>query len=102
MATTPTQLARAAASTTAGTTVVAAVPSNTTYIVTNVVVSNTSASAQTFTLNFGGVAFISGASIAANSVATFDIKQVLTATQTITGNASATSVIFHIAGVVIV
>ena len=41
-------------------------------------------------------------SIAANSIAAFDIKQVLVATDTIQGGASNTAVTFHISGVEIV
>lgn len=74
-------------------------PSATTAIVTNIVVDNTSASAQTFTINLNGVALLSAASIDANASAFFDLKQALTATQTVTGSASATSVTFHISGV---
>lgn len=89
-------LFRGAASTTSAT--LYTVPSATSTVVTNIVVTNTSTSAQTFTVNLSGTAIVSGAAIAANSVATFDIKQVMSATQTITGLASATSVNFHISG----
>lgn len=76
------------------------VPSATTAIVTNIVVSNTSSSARTFTIFFGGVAFASAVSIAANSVAIFDLKQVLNATTVITASASANDeVMLHISGV---
>jgi hypothetical protein len=39
------------------------------------------------------------AAIAANSTVYIDLKQVLIATNTITGGASATSINFHISGV---
>lgn len=74
-------------------------PASTTTIVTNIVIANTAATAATFTLNLAGSAIASSASIAANSLATFDIKQVINATETITGSASATTIIFHISGV---
>ncbi len=90
-------LARTAATTTS--TTLYTTPSGTTAVVTNIVVVNTSNSVQTFTLNFDGVAFASALVIAANSIATFDIKQVLDATKTITGLASTISVNFHISGV---
>jgi hypothetical protein len=75
------------------------VPSSTTAIVTNIVIDNTSASEQTVTINLNGVALISAAPVAANASVFFDLKQTLTATQTITGSAAATSVNFHISGV---
>jgi hypothetical protein len=48
---------------------------------------------------FAGTAFATTTTVAANSIATFDIKQVITATQTITGGASNVAVNFHISGV---
>jgi hypothetical protein len=97
MATISKALARTAAAT--SNTTLYTVPSATTTIVTNIVVDNTSASAQTFTINLDGVALLSSAAIDANASAFFDLKQVLATTKTITGSASATSVTFHISGV---
>jgi hypothetical protein len=45
------------------------------------------------------VAMASAVSIPANSITAIDLKQVLAATQTITGLASATSINYHISGV---
>ena len=98
MATTTKALYRNAASTTTTTTLYT-VPASTTTIVTNVVVCNTSSSAQTFVLTLDGVHMAYNQSIAANSSAYFDLKQVLAAAKTIAGGASATSVTFHISGV---
>jgi hypothetical protein len=98
MATTTKALFRGAATTTTTTTLYT-VPSATTTVVTNIVVSNTGASAYTFTLYLAGTLFANTVSIAANSIATFDIKQVLVATDTIQGGASNTAVTFHISGV---
>ena len=98
MATTTKQMFNGAATATT-TTQLYAVPSATTAVVTNIVVSNTSGSAQTFTIGLGGTSLATTVSIGANSIATFDMKQVLTASQTITGGASATSVNFFISGV---
>jgi hypothetical protein len=42
---------------------------------------------------------LSGVTLAANSTATFELKQVLEAADTISGSASATTVKFHISGV---
>ena len=98
MATVSKTLFRGAATTTTTTTLYT-VPSATTTILTNIVVSNTGGSAYTFTLYLGGTLLANTVSIAANTIATFDVKQVLTATQTIQGGASNTAVTFHIAGV---
>jgi hypothetical protein len=97
MATTSKALFRGAAATSS--TTLYTVPSSTNTVVTNIVVDNTSASEQTFTINLNGIALLSSAVIAANASAFFDLKQVLATTQTITGLASATSVTFHISGV---
>lgn len=97
MATTSKALFRGAAATTS--TTLYTVPSATNTIVTNIVVDNTSGSAQTFTINLDGIALLSSAPIAANASAFFDLKQVLATTKTITGLASATTVTFHISGV---
>ncbi len=97
MAATSVAMFRGAASTTSAT--LYTVPVGKTAIVTNVVVANTNGSAATFTLSFDGVVVLPTVSIAANSVATFDVKQVLAATKTVTGLASATTVMWHISGV---
>lgn len=96
MANTAKALARTAAAT--SNTTLYTVPASTTAIVTNILVTNTSGSSQTFTINFDGVAAFSGATIAANSTAMFDLKQVLATTKIISGSASAVSVNFHISG----
>jgi hypothetical protein len=90
-------LARTAAATSSAT--LYTVPASTTTVVTNIVVDNTSASAQTFSILLDGVELLSAAAIDANSSAFFDLKQVLATTKTITGFASATTVKFHISGV---
>lgn len=98
MATTSKELFRGAATTNTSTTLYTT-PSATTTVVTNIVVSNTGSSAYTFTLTLDSVLFANAVSIAANSIAIFDIKQVLSATNTIQGGASNTAVTFHISGV---
>jgi len=100
MATTTKTLARTAASLTSAT--LYTVPASTTAVVTNIVVANTTASPQSFTLSLGGVVFAQAVAVASNDSLVIDVKQVLTATQTITGLASSTSVNFHIAGIEIV
>ena len=69
---------------------------------TNIVVTNTAATAATFTLTLDDTAVLSGVSLAANSSAFFDLKQVLATSKIIAGYASATTVNFHVSGVLIV
>lgn len=97
MATNSTALFRGAAAT--SNTTLYTVPSGRTAIITNIAVTNTATSNATFTLNLNGVAIQSASSLSANTTAYFDLKQVLAATQTIAGSASATSVNFHISGI---
>jgi hypothetical protein len=97
MATTPKTLFRGAATTTVGTTLYTT-PAATTTVVTNIVVTNTAASAATFTMALAGTSIATTISIASLSSVFIDLRQVLTATQTITGGASAVTVTFHIAG----
>ena len=98
MATTSKTLYRGAASTTTTTTLYTT-PSSTTTVVTSIIVSNTVSAAATFTLALGGTQLATTVAVAGNDSVVIDIKQPLTATQTITGGASATTVNFHIAGV---
>jgi hypothetical protein len=98
MATTSKVLFRGAATTSTGTTLYT-VPSATTTVATNIAVTNTAATAATFTLALAGTALHTTAAIAANTTVYIDCKQVLVATNTITGGASAVTVNFHISGV---
>lgn len=98
MATTTSKaLARTAAATTS--TTLYTVPAGTTAVLTNIAVTNTAGSSATFTLTLDSVDLITGGSIAANSTAFFDLKQVIAATKVVAGYASATTVNFHISGV---
>ena len=97
MATTTKTMARGAAATTS--TTLYTVPALTTAVVTNIVVTNSAATAGTFTITLDGVDLFKTTAIAANSTAMFDLKQVLTTTKIIAGFASATTVNFHISGV---
>jgi len=102
MAATPKVLSRTAATLTT-TTVLYTVPASTSTIVSNIVVTNTAATAGTFTMGLGPaagqVALHTTTAIAANSTIYIDLKQVLDTTNTITGGASATTINFHISGV---
>lgn len=90
-------LARTAAAT--SNTTLYTTPSGSTAVVTNIVICNPTASAVTASLLLNGIDLLGSVSVAANTSAFFDLKQVLNATQTISGSASSTSVDFHISGV---
>lgn len=98
MATTSKALFRGAATTTVGTTLYT-VPSATVTVVTNIVITNTAATSGTFTLGLGGTNLATTVTVGANDSTVLDIKQPLTAAETITGGASATTINFHISGV---
>jgi len=100
MATTAKALARTAAATSS--TTLYTVPASTTTVISNIVVTNSAATAATFTITLDAVDLLKDVAIAANSVAMFDLKQVLATTKIIAGLASATTVRFHISGVEIV
>jgi hypothetical protein len=95
---TPVALFRGNATTTVGTTLYT-VPASTTTIVTSILISNNSASAQTATISFDSIPVVTAVALSANTTQVIDMKQVLTTTKLITGGASATSVSFHISGV---
>ncbi len=97
MATVTKALARTSAATSS--TTLYTVPSATTTVITNIAVANTAASAGTFTLLLDDVDLHTTTAIAANSTVYIDCKQVLAATKTIKGFASAVTIDFHISGV---
>jgi hypothetical protein len=97
MATLTKALYRAAAATSS--TTLYTVPSATTTVVTNIVICNPTTSAVTASMTINAVDLLGSVSIAANSSAFFDLKQVIATTQIIAGSASSTSVDFHISGV---
>jgi hypothetical protein len=97
MATVTKALARVAAATSS--TTLYTVPSATTTVVTNIVICNPTGSAVTASMTINAIDLLGSVSIAANSTAFFDLKQVIPATQVIAGSASSTSVDFHISGV---
>ena len=90
-------LSRTAAATT--NTTLYTTPAGSTAVVTNILATNTSANVGTFTINFNSVAAFSSVTLDAYSTASIDLKQVITASQTITGSASTTAINFHISGV---
>lgn len=90
-------LARTAAAT--ASTTLYTTPAGSTAVVTNIVICNPTTAAVTASLLLNDVDLLNSVSVAANTSAFFDLKQVLPASQTIKGLASSTSVDFHISGV---
>lgn len=67
--------------------------------VDNIVVTNTSTSARTYTISLGGIDIANAVSIAANTTQYIDLSQVIYNGEAIKGGASAASAVaFHIAG----
>lgn len=97
MATTSKVLFRGAAATSS--TTLYTTPASTTTVVTNIAVCNNAASAATFTILLDDIELQKDSTVAANTTAYIDLKQVLVATDTIKGLASAITVDFHISGV---
>jgi hypothetical protein len=97
MATTTKVLFRGAAATSS--TTLYTTPSSTTTVITNIAVANSASTSATFTLLLDDIELQKDSTIAANSTAYIDLKQVLDTTKTIKGLASATTVDFHISGV---
>ena len=105
MANTAKSLFRGAATTNTATVFYTVPTTSTTTVVTNIAVTNTAASAGTFTLAIDGVALHTTTAIAANTTVYIDCKQVIPANatpKTITGGASATTINLHISGMEIV
>ena len=90
-------LARTAAATSS--TTLYTTPAGTTAVVTNIVITNPTTSAVTASMAINSINILGSVSVAANSSAFFDLKQVVPATQIIAGSASTTSVNFHLSGV---
>jgi hypothetical protein len=97
MATTSKVLARTAAATTS--TTLYTTPAGSTAVVTNIVICNPTTAAVTASMTINSIDLLGSVSIAANSVFSFDLKQVIPATQVLAGSASTTAVDFHISGV---
>jgi hypothetical protein len=97
MATTSKILFRGAASTSSAT--LYTTPSATTTVVTDIVIANTAAATATYELLLNDIVLAKTVTVGANDSTIIQLKQPLTATQTIKGLASATTVNFHISGV---
>ena len=100
MATTSKVLARTAASTSSAT--LYTVPASTTTVITNILVTNTVTGDATFELLLDDVVIAKSVTVGGFDTTIIDLKQVLGATKTIKGLASAVTVNFHISGVEIV
>ena len=98
MAQTSKALYRGAASTTVTTTLYT-VPSATTTVVTDILVANTAGTAGSFTLYLNETVIANTVTVGAYDTTVIPMKQVLAATQTIQGGASATTINFSISGV---
>lgn len=97
MATTSKQFFRGAASLTE--TTLYSVPSSTSAVVTNIIVTNSSADTATITLKLDGVAIAVDSAIQGNTSMAWDMKQVLEELNVISGSASSTDINFHLSGV---
>jgi hypothetical protein len=74
------------------------VPTATTTLVNNILVSNPTSSVLTYNLSFAGFPVAASVQLDTNDAAILDIKQVLSAGQTISAFASSSTVVFHISG----
>ena len=97
MATTSKILFRGAASTSS--TTLYTTPASTTTVVTDIVITNTAASSGTYELLLNDIVLAKTVTVGANDSTIIQLKQPLTATQTIKGLASAVTINFHISGV---
>jgi len=97
MATTSKILFRGAASTSS--TTLYTTPASTTTVVTDIVIANTAASSGTYELLLNDIVLAKTVTVGANDSTIIQLKQPLTATQTIKGLASAVTINFHISGV---
>jgi hypothetical protein len=97
MATTSKILFRGAASTSS--TTLYTTPSATTTVVTDIVITNTASASGTYELLLNDVVLAKTVTVGANDSTIIQLKQPLTATQTIKGLASAVTINFHISGV---
>ena len=94
---TPTLFYRGAAATSSAT--LYTVPSSTTSVLTDIVISNTSANQQYVTITVDGINLVPSVPISANAVINFQFKTVIATTKIIAGFATSTGVKFHISGV---
>lgn len=97
MPNTPTRMARVGLTTASA--ILYTVPAATTALVTEIIINNTTAGDITPTVSLGGLALITGTAVPGNGMITIGLKQVLSATETITGLATAAGLNIFISGV---
>ena len=97
MATVSKVLARTAAAT--ASTTLYTTPAGSTAVVTNIVICNPTTSAVTASMTIDSLDLLGSVSVAANTTAFFDLKQVVPDGDIIAGSASTTAVDLHISGV---
>jgi hypothetical protein len=97
MAATPTLFYRGAAATSSAT--LYTVPSSTTSVLTDIVVSNTSADQQYVTITIDGVNIVPTVPVSAKQVVNLQFRTVIPAGDIIAGYASSADVKFHLSGV---
>ncbi len=90
------KLARQALATSEGT--LYTTPASTNAVVTNIVITNTTAAAISATVKLSSQEVLAGVSVSANGILALDLKQVLDAGELIQGNASAAGLKIHISG----
>jgi hypothetical protein len=90
-------LARTAAATTS--TTLYTTPAGSSAVVTNIVICNPTTAAVTASMTIDSLDLLGSVSIAANTTAFFDLKQVVPDGDIIAGSASTTAVDLHISGV---
>ena len=97
MPNTPTRYARVALTTTSAT--LYTVPAATTAIITEIIINNTTAVDVSPIISLAGVSLLQGETVPANGMLALGMKQILSATETITGVASAAGLNIFISGV---
>ena len=74
------------------------VPASTNTVVTNILLCNTTSSAITSTIKLATHDVLNTVSVAANGIFALDLRQVMDATEVISGSASAAGLKVHISG----
>lgn len=87
---------RGAASTSS--TLLYTVPAATTAVVTNITICNTASAGSTTTILIDDIAIVDDLTVAANTTASIDMRQVINTTGTIKGLSNAVTVNYHISG----
>jgi hypothetical protein len=75
------------------------VPEDTSAIVTNIVVTNTTSGTLDATISLNGVTLIDASPVSGHDSVVFDVRQVIEAAQLVEGFASGSGLNFHISGV---